>query len=229
MTKQMLKKYLPMGVIIILMIAAWQLGVQERVSLANFQAHKLELTDFVTAHAFGAAVIFMAVYVVAVALSLPIATLLTLMGGFLFGVGQGTIYVVSAATLGATIIFLVAKSALGASLRAKAGGLYQKIEKNMQENAVSYLLFLRLVPLFPFFLVNIVPALFKVPVRIFVLTTFFGIIPGSFVFVNLGQSLGELETLNDLVSWKILFSFALLGVFALVPTLYKYIKGGVKK
>lgn len=229
MTKQMFKKYLPIVVIIILMVAAWLSGVQEQVSLANFQTHKLELINFVAAHAVMAAVIFMAVYVAAVALSLPIATLLTLMGGFFFGTGLGTIYVVSAATLGATIIFLVAKSALGESLRAKAGGLYQKIEKNMQENAVSYLLFLRLVPLFPFFLVNIVPALFKVPLRVFVLTTFFGIIPGSFVFVNLGQTLGELESLQDLVSGKTLFSFALLGLFALVPTLYKYIKGGMKK
>jgi uncharacterized membrane protein YdjX (TVP38/TMEM64 family) len=225
----MLKKYLPIAVIIILMVAAWLSGVQEQVSLANFQEHKLELINFVAAHAVMAAVIFMAVYVAAVALSLPIATLLTLMGGFFFGTGLGTIYVVSAATTGATIIFLVAKSALGESLRAKAGGLYQKIEKNMQENAVSYLLFLRLVPLFPFFLVNIVPALFKVPLRVFVLTTFFGIIPGSFVFVNLGKTLGELESLHDLVSGKTLFSFALLGLFALVPTLYKYIKGGIKK
>jgi uncharacterized membrane protein YdjX (TVP38/TMEM64 family) len=132
---------------------------------------------------------------------------------------------VSAATIGASIIFMVAKTSLGETLREKAGGLYKRIEGNMQDNAVGYLLFMRLVPLFPFFLVNIVPALFNVPLRVFVITTFIGILPGSFVYVNVGEQLGDIETLNDLVSRKTLLAFALLGVFALIPTLYKQWKG----
>lgn len=219
-----LKRFLPLGIIALLMVLAWMTGLHEQIRLAGFHAHKAELIPYVADHAVLAALIFMGLYVAAVALSLPIATLLTLTGGFFFGKWLGTAYVVSAATIGASIIFLVAKTSLGETLRAKAGGLYGKIEKNMKENAVGYLLFLRLVPVFPFFLVNIVPALFNVPLRVFVLTTFFGIIPGSFVYVNLGQTLGEIENLNDLVSGQTLLAFALLGLFALIPTLYKQFK-----
>lgn len=223
-----LKRFLPLGIITLLMALAWITGLHEQISLAGFHAHKAELILYVADHAVLSALAFIGLYVAAVALSLPIATLLTLTGGFFFGKWLGTVYVVSAATIGASMIFLVAQTSLGETLRVKAGGLYSKIEKNMKENAVGYLLFLRLVPVFPFFLVNIVPALFNVPLRVFVLTTFFGIIPGSFVYVNLGQTLGEIESLNDLVSARTLLAFALLGLFALVPTLYKQFKARKK-
>lgn len=153
-----------------------------------------------------------------------IATLLTLLGGFLFGLVQGTLLVVTGATIGASIIFLVAKTSLGSTLREKAGPFYEKIEANMKDNAVGYLLFMRLVPLFPFVAVNVVPALFNVSLRVFILTTFFGIIPGSGVYVYFGQQLGNIESLGDLVSPQVLLAFALLGVFALIPTLYTQFK-----
>lgn len=225
MTAQALKKWLPLGILVALMALAWMTGIHKQISLEGFHAHKAGLLHFVAENAALSALAFMGVYIAAVALSLPVATLLTLAGGFFFGKWLGTAYVVSAATIGAAIVFLVAKSALGETLRSKAGGIYQKIEKNMQENAFGYLLFLRLVPVFPFFLVNIAPALFNVPLRVFALTTFLGIIPGSFVFVNLGQALGEINSLNDLVSGKTLASLGLLGILALIPTVYKKIKG----
>jgi len=225
---QTLKRFLPLGIIALLMALAWATDLHEQISLAGFHAHKAELIAYVADHAVLAAFAFMGLYAAAVALSLPIATLLTLTGGFFFGKFLGTAYVVTAATLGASIIFLVAKTSLGETLRSKAGGLYGKIENNMRDNAVGYLLFLRLVPVFPFFLVNIVPALFNVPLRVFVLTTFFGIIPGSFVYVNLGETLGEIESLNDLVSVQTLLAFALLGLFALIPTIYKQFKARKK-
>mgnify|MGYP001602141312 CR=1 FL=1 len=212
-----------------LMALAWSFGLQERINLQSFQTHKEELLSFVANKPVLSALVFMGVYIAAVALSLPVATLLTLTVGFLFGKRLGLIYVVSGATVGASVIFLVAQSALGETLRAKAGGLYQKIEKNMKENAFGYLLFLRLVPVFPFFLVNIVAALFNLPLRIFAAATLFGIIPGSFIFVNLGRTLGEMKSLNDLVSVKTLLAFVLLGVFALIPTLYKQMKTNIKE
>lgn len=224
-----LKKWGPLLLVLGLMILAWSLGLHEKINLQSFQLHKEELLSFVSRRPVLSALAFMGVYIAAVALSLPIATLLTLTGGFLFGAGLGLIYVVSAATAGAAIIFLVAKSALGETLRTKAGGLYQKIEKNMKENAFGYLLFLRLVPAFPFFLVNIAPALFNIPLRVFVAATFIGIIPGSFVYVNLGRTLGDVKSLNDLVSGKTLLAFGLLGVFALIPTIYKQIKTSMKE
>ena len=226
MTLKELKNFFPLFVIVLLMLVVWSLGLHEQVNLARFHAHKTELIQHVAEKKEIAALTFIAVYIAAVALSLPIATLLTLASGFFFGKWWGTVYVVMAATIGASIIFLVTKTSLGETMRNKAGPFYKKIEKNMKENAISYLLFLRLVPIFPFFLVNIAPALFNVRLRVFVFTTLFGIIPGSFVYVNLGQTLGEIQNLNDLVSGKTLMAFALLGFFALIPTLYKQFKKG---
>lgn len=163
---------------------------------------------------------YIIIYAVVVAFSLPFGAVMTLMGGFLFGAIAGTLLTVIGATAGATGVFLIARSSLGATLRQRAGGFYQRIENNMTENAASYLLFMRLVPLFPFALVNIVAALFNVPLRVYVLTTFIGIIPGTFVFVNLGNQLGHINTLQDAISPQTLGALALLGVFALLPNLY---------
>ncbi len=221
---KLIKRWAPLGVIALLMVLAYVTGIHEKLSINALQEHKGALLENVAARPFLSSVAFMGAYILSVALSLPIATVLTLAGGFLFGKWLGTLFVVSSATFGAVIIFLIAKTSLGETLREKAGGLYARIEGNMKENAVGYLLFMRLVPLFPFFLVNIVPALFNVPLRVFVLTTFVGIMPGSFVFVNVGEQLGEIESLSDLVSKETLFAFALLGVFALIPTLYKQFK-----
>lgn len=219
-----LKRWIPLVVIAALMVVAYTTGLHEKISLQVLQDNKESMLSAVAEHPVRTALGFMAVYIVFVALSLPAATLLTLTGGFLFGAWLGTFYVVSAATIGATIIFFIAKTSLGTTLREKAGGLYKRVEGNMKDNAVGYLLFMRLVPIFPFFLVNIVPALFNVRPRIFILTTFFGIMPGSFVFVNLGTQLATITSLSDLVSMQTLLAFALLGVFALIPTLYKQIK-----
>jgi len=104
------------------------------------------------------------------------------------------------------------------------GALGEKINAGFTDNAFNYMLFLRLVPLFPFFLVNIAPAVTSIPLRTFVLATLIGILPGSFVFVNLGETLGRIDSIHGLVSWKVLGAFALLGVFALIPILLKKFK-----
>jgi uncharacterized membrane protein YdjX (TVP38/TMEM64 family) len=224
MNMKVIKRWIPLFLIVGLMIAAFASGLHEKISLEVLQDNKEAMLGAVAEHPIITALGFMAVYIVFVALSLPAATLLTLTGGFLFGTWLGTFYVVSAATIGATIIFFIAKTSLGTTLLEKAGGIYKRIEGNMNENAAGYLLFMRLVPIFPFFLVNIVPALFNIKPRTFILTTFFGIMPGSFVFVNLGKQLANIESLNDLISMQTLLAFALLGFFALIPTLYKQFK-----
>jgi|TARA_R110002126_G_scaffold291807_1_gene459746 uncharacterized membrane protein YdjX (TVP38/TMEM64 family) len=220
----MIKRWLPLGVMVVIMVAVYVSGLHEKISLQVLQDNKESLLNAVAARPFISALGFMALYIAFVALSLPAATLLTLTGGFLFGTWMGTLYVVTGATIGATVLFFIAKTALGTVLREKAGGLYRRVEGNMQENAVGYLMFMRLVPIFPFFLVNIVPALFDIKPRVFILTTFFGIIPGSFVFVNLGKQLANIESLNDLVSMQTLMAFALLGFFALIPALHNQVK-----
>lgn len=222
-------RFIPLIILISAIAAAYAFGLHEYLSLEGIKEQREDFQAIIEARPLISSVFFIGIYTACVALSLPIATLLTLLGGFLFGVVQGTLLVVTGATIGATIIFMVAKTSLGTTLREKAGGLYKKIESNMKDNAVGYLLFMRLVPLFPFVAVNVVPALFNVPLRTFVLTTFFGIMPGSAVFVYFGQRLGEIESLGDLVSPEVLSAFVLLGIFALIPTLYKQIKGRKSK
>ena len=217
---KILLRFSPLLVLIGAIIAAYSFGLHEYLSLESIKAQKEEFQSMIEGAPILSAFVFILLYTVCVALSLPIATLLTLLGGFLFGLLQGTLLVVTGATLGATIVFLIAKTSMGTTLREKAGPFYTKIESNMKDNAVGYLLFMRFVPLFPFVAVNVVPALFNVPLKTFFLTTFFGIIPASAVFVYFGQQLGSIESLKDIVSFEALLAFALLGVVALIPTLY---------
>jgi uncharacterized membrane protein YdjX (TVP38/TMEM64 family) len=219
-----IKKYGAVAIILTLMVGFWVGGFGEYLTRDNFLAHKDAFQSYIVENYILSILIFICVYACIVALSLPFATLMTLAGGFLFGFVGGTIAVVTAATLGATIIFFIAKSSFGETLRARAGNIYNRIERDMNNNAVGYLLFIRLVPLFPFFVVNIVPALFNVKTRTYILTTFFGILPGTAVFVNVGRSLDQIENPADLVSPDIILAIALLGLFALIPTLYQKLK-----
>ncbi len=225
MNKQVFKRWLPLVILLSFIAVVWLSGMMDLINLESIKNHRDYLQRLVIIHPVLSVVVFTFIYTLSTALSLPIATVLTLVGGFLFGRWFGTLYVVLSATLGASIIFAVAKSSLGAALREKAGSLYKKIEKDMEENAVGYMFFMRLVPLFPFFMVNILPALFNIRFMPYFLTTFFGIIPGSFVYVNVGRELGTINTLNDLVSTQTLVAFSLLGLISLVPSIYKHMKG----
>jgi uncharacterized membrane protein YdjX (TVP38/TMEM64 family) len=224
-----LKKFIPVLIILAAIALAYIYDLHDLITLQNLQERKEDLRAFVDDHAVSAPFIYMLAYIVTVSLSLPFASLMTLLGGFLFGLWAGTLYVAIGATIGAMIIFLITRSAFGDTLRAKAGKLYTKVEPEMRENAFSYLLFLRLVPLFPFFLVNIVPALFPISLRAFLIATFIGILPGTFVYVNLGQTLGDIESLSGLVSWQTLGAFILLGIFAMIPAFYKKFISSKKK
>ena len=221
----MIKKFWPVAVIIILIAGFWIGGFQQYLRVDTLLASKDNLQDFIDRNLILSIVIFGFMYATIVALSLPFASFMTMAAGLLFGFVTGTVTVVIAATIGATIIFLIARSSFGDVLKQKAGKLYQKIEKDMKDNAVSYMLFLRLVPLFPFFLVNIVPAFFNVKTRDYVWTTAIGILPGTAIYVNVGRSLGQVDNPADLVSRDLILSIALLGVVALTPSLYKKWKG----
>jgi uncharacterized membrane protein YdjX (TVP38/TMEM64 family) len=172
----------------------------------------------------------MAAYAAVIALSVPGGAVLTITGGFLFGIVAGSLYVVIAATLGATIVFLIAKSALGDALRAKAGPRIRRMEEGFRQDALSYLLVLRLIPLFPFWLVNIVPAFLGVPVRTYVLGTAIGIIPGSLVYASVGNGLGAVFDAGQTPDLGIIFKPAILlpivglAVLALLPIAYRGLK-----
>lgn len=221
---QTLKKYLPLGIFAVSVIGIYMSGLLEYVSLETIKDQRLYLQELVSENPIATGLAFMGLYIVTVALSLPIASLLTLLGGFLFGLVAGTLMIVSSATIGAAIIFTIAKSAVGESLRDRAGPFYNKVADNMNDNAIQYMFFTRLVPVVPFFVANILPALFNIKLRDFMMTTFLGIIPGTAVYANIGGGLATIETLGDLVSPQILGAFTLLGLFALVPSIIKFFK-----
>ena len=165
-------------------------GLGELLSLDMLRAHREALSAWVGGNVVVASLSYVATYVAAVAFSLPGAVFLTLAGGFLFGAALGTLLTVTGATIGATIVFLFAKAIFGANALDRLGAPAARLADGIRRNAASYLLVLRLVPLFPFFLVNLVPAFVGVALPTYVATTFAGIVPGTAVFSLAGAGLG---------------------------------------
>lgn len=165
-------------------------------------------------------------YIATTALSLPGATILSLALGLLFGRWMGTLLIVISATIGATLVFLLARYLIADWARERLLENEQavKLMNAFQVDAFNYLLFLRLVPLFPFWLVTLASAFTPISSRTYIITTLIGIIPGSFVFANLGQSLGQIENAEQLLSMPVLVAFTLLGILALSPVLVKKYK-----
>jgi uncharacterized membrane protein YdjX (TVP38/TMEM64 family) len=225
-----LKRWLPLGVLAVAVAAAWLSGAYRYVSFHALEAHREWVLSQVAALGFWAPVAFILLYAAVAALSIPGATIMTLTGGFLFGTVLGSLYNVLGATIGATLVFLVARSAFGEVLQQRAGPFLKKVEAGFREDAVSYLLVLRLVPLFPFWLVNLVPALFGMSLGVYVACTFVGILPGAVVYTSVGSGLGEFldrgekPDLHLVYQPHILLPLIGLGLLALVPVVYKHWK-----
>jgi uncharacterized membrane protein YdjX (TVP38/TMEM64 family) len=202
-------------------VAFFALDGQRYLSLGVVKANRDALLAFTDAHFVAALAIAFVIYVSAAAFSVPGGLVLSLTMGFLFGRWVGTLLVVIAATIGATLVFGAARYLFADAARRRMGPRGAKISAGFAENAFNYLLFLRLVPVFPFFLVNLAPAFTTISVRTFVLATLIGIIPGSFVFVNLGQTLGRIDSLSGLLSTETIGAFVLLGILALTPVLVR--------
>jgi uncharacterized membrane protein YdjX (TVP38/TMEM64 family) len=184
-----LRRLAPLGLIALATALVFVMGWHRYVSPETLVRHRAAIEAFVVAHYPLAIACYVAVYICAVALSLPAAWALTVIGGILFGWCVGGLATVVGATVGATVIFLVARTACGETLVRRAGPLTAKIADGFRADAFSYLLFLRLVPAFPFVLVNIVPALVGVSPRTFVAATALGIIPGTFAYALAGAGL----------------------------------------
>jgi uncharacterized membrane protein YdjX (TVP38/TMEM64 family) len=200
------------------------LDLGKYLTLESLKANRAALEDLRMAHTFLFSAAFVLVYIVQTAFSLPGAAILSLAAGAIFGVLQGTLFVVSGATVGAILAFLVSRTLLRDWVVTRFGGRMEGIDRGLRENGLSYLLFLRLVPAFPFFLVNLACGVTGLPLRTYALGTLFGIVPGSLVFVNAGASLAAIETVSQVASPRVLGSFALLGLFALLPTIVKAVK-----
>lgn len=236
-------RWLPLALIAAALAAVWFSGLTRYLTFEQLLASREKLSGFIDSRLAVALLIYAAIYVLAVALSLPGALVLTIAGGFLFGGWLGGAVTLVAATIGATILFLAARTSLGETLAAKAGPMVGRLREGFREDAASYLLFLRLVPVFPFWLVNLAPALFGVPLRTFLWTTLVGIAPGTFAFSLAGAGLDSVANAQQkafegcvaagnqgctvsispqqLVTKELILAFAAIGVVALIPVLLK--------
>ena len=223
-------RWLPIGIIALGLVLVFAFDFDEFASFQHLREHHQRLTEFVAAHVMKAALIYLALYVVFVALSLPGAIWLTVAGGLLFGAVVGTILSVIAATVGAGLLFLATKTSLGDYLHDHAGPWLAKVERGFADNQWSYLLMMRLFPVIPFFVANLVPAFLGVPLGVFIVTTFIGIIPATTIFATIGAGLGSvLQTsadlsLHSLMTPQVEAALVGLAVLAAMPIAVKFLR-----
>lgn len=221
------RRWVPLGLLLAVALGVYASGIHRYLTFHALAVNRERLLAEVNSLGALAPVAFILCYAAVAALSIPGALMLTLIGGFLFGTLLGTLYNLLGATAGATVVFLIARSAFGEVLQRRTGPFLKKVEAGFREDAVSYLLVLRLVPLFPFWLVNLVPALFGVSLGAYVFCTFFGMMPGALVYTSVGAGLGDLLDRGEKPDFRIIFEphFLLpllaLGLLALAPVLYK--------
>jgi uncharacterized membrane protein YdjX (TVP38/TMEM64 family) len=230
-SKSPIRRFLPAGVIVAALAFGYSMGWQRFFTLDYLAESQATLQAYVAGHPVLSRVGFFVAYALAVAIAFPAASILTIFAGFLFGWLQGGLLVAFAATLGACILFLAAQTAFGDSLRSRVGGAAKAMSEGFEKDAFNYLLFLRLAPIFPFFVINIVPALFKVPLKTYATATLLGILPGTFAYAFLGQGLGSSldaattagTSLNvkDLITPQLLTAFIVLALAALLPIVIK--------
>jgi uncharacterized membrane protein YdjX (TVP38/TMEM64 family) len=221
------RRLAPLGVLLVAWIAFIAAGGHKYLSFATLAENRDWLCSLVKSWGVAAALVYIAIYGLLVALSVPGGAILTIAGGFLFGTWLGALCAVIGATLGATGIFLAARAGLG-GLAQRGGRFVGKLEAGFRADAFNYLLVLRLVPIFPFWLVNLVPALVGVSLATFVLATFLGIIPGTFVYASLGNGLGSVVEEPDLMivfKPSVLVPIVGLAILALIPVGYKWWRG----
>jgi len=239
--------WLPFTLIFVALALAVAFGLPEYLSLEAIIGKKAALTRYAERHGLLAILVFMVLYVAVATFSIPGALPMTLMGGLFFGPYIGGAAAVLAATSGAVVLFLAARSAVGKPLRERVKGLAARIADGFQRDAISYMLFMRLVPAFPFVLVNLLPALFNVRLWPFLWTTVLGIVPGTFAFAHVGAGLGHVLDLQhehltqcraagridcavsldpaQLLDRNLMLAFIAVGVLALTPLLARKVFG----
>jgi uncharacterized membrane protein YdjX (TVP38/TMEM64 family) len=234
-----LRRLVPVAAVVLVMALVFGMGWHRFLSLETLVRHRAAIDGFVHAHFALAVAAFIGIYVAVVALSIPGASILTMAGGALLGWLVGGLAALVGATIGATVVFLIARTACGEFLLRRAGPLVAKVAQGFRADAFNYLLFLRLVPGFPFWLVNLAPALVGVGLGTYVLATALGIIPGTFAYALVGEGLDsviaaqesayraclaagtgdcQLEfSLSAVATPQLVAAFVALGVVALIP------------
>lgn len=230
----LIRRFLPLIIVLCGLVTGYMFGLQDYFSLALLADQRDHLQTFVSDNYLFAITTYFVIYTLAVAFAFPAASILTIFGGFLFGWFLGGVLTAIGATIGATILFKASQTAFGDFLRARAGPFAAKISDGFKKDAFSYLLFLRIAPIFPFFIMNILPGLFQIPLRTYMSATFIGILPGTFAYTYLGQGVdsvllsaaqsGREATLADLVTTDITIAFAVLALVAALPSLIKKVR-----
>lgn len=226
-----IKRFVPVMILTLAVIAVFASGVGRYLNLEALQTHETTLRGFVDDNLVLALLSFTAVYAAATAVSIPGAVVLTLAGGYLFGTWTGGAATVIGASIGAIMVFYVVQTSLGAALRTKAeadGGTLKKVIDGAGQGAFGYILTLRLIPLAPFWLVNVAAALAHVPLRAYALATVIGIMPATFIYSGIGAGIGALVArgekpdLGVIFEPRVLIPLVALGLLSLATTLYQH-------
>ena len=227
----LLRRFGPLAVIAVLFVVAFAAGLPERLSLEALRESGAELQAFAREKPVLCAVIYLAIYVGSVAVSLPGALILSLTSGFLFGPLGGAL-AVTGATGGSTVTYLVFRTAFGDVLRRKPDAFLARMADGLRRDAFNYLLTLRLIPAFPLLAVNIAAGVANVPARAFILASLLGMIPSSFVYAGIGAGLGHIfarggpVTIETLLSPRIYLPIIGMGVLAFLPPLWRHWRKG---
>ena len=199
-------------------------GIGEYITLGYLKSRLNEFLDYYESHKLLVIGVYGAVYLLFTAFALPGAVVLTLAGGAIFGVLSGTLVVSLSSTAGATIAFMGARYMFRDWIEKRYRGNLAKFSEGVAENGFSYLLFLRLVPIFPFFIINVVMGLTRVDLKTYVLASWIGMLPGTFVFIYAGAQLSGIDSIGSVMSGRVLLAFLMLGILALLPVFYKKIR-----
>ena len=193
-----LKRWLPLAILVSLVVLVFSMGWHQQLSLSNLIINRTAMHEYVSNNFWVSAIVYTFVYITATALLFPAASLITIAGGLVFGSVLATIFTEIGATVGATLLFLAVRTSFGSFLSERAGPFLKKLSAGFNDNAFSYLLFLRLVPAFPFWLVNVAPAFFNVRANTYIGATALGILPGTFAYALLGEGLDSLILAQDM-------------------------------
>lgn len=221
------KYWLPFAIILILLVASYFLGVLKYFTFESLKENQANLHEQVSAHPILAPLVFIFIYIVTVILLLPVGIFLSVVGGFLFSWPLNILYVLFGATAGSCILFLITKTAMHTLFEKIAGPQLRMIEKEFQKDAINYLLFLRLMPLSPFWLVNLASAFFGVRFWTFTWTTLVGNAPPTIAFIEIGRELetlfnsGKAISLQSILSWKISLALLALAILSILPIFIK--------
>jgi uncharacterized membrane protein YdjX (TVP38/TMEM64 family) len=224
------RRYGLLIVLVLLVIAVAASGATKHISLAELKARRAELTAFVDAHWIASLAVYGVLYTAVVALSLPLALVMTLTGGFLFGPVPGGLAALTSATLGSTVSFLACRTAFGDIVTRKAGPTITRLAEGFRKDAFSYLFTLRIIPVAPLLLINVAAGLAEVSTRTFVTASFVGMAPGSFVYAFLGSGLGAIferggePDLHIITEPRILLPLIGLACLALAPMVYRRLR-----